>query len=163
VTTFGLQFDSTSTANAGHLPWTPRLVALYANGRYAHTPYTVGRGHVWIDVIGNAAAKAYWLDRETGDASAADVPGHLDARKPLGGGGVYCNQASLPGVISAASGRPMGLWLATLDGSIPTAASLKLPSNVRLLAVQAYPASMVGLNVDVSVVVDSAYWIAHAA
>lgn len=163
MTTYGLQFDSVGTAGRAVLAFAPRLTSYYVNGKYAHQPYEVGRGRVWIDVNGTAPTKAYWLDRETGDASAAGVPGHLDARKPLGGGGVYCNRANLPGVISAAGGRTFGLWLATLDGSIPTAADLRLPSNVRLLAVQAYPASMFGPNVDVSVVVDGAYWTAHAA
>lgn len=163
MTTYGLQFDSTDTAGPHVLPGPPRLTAYYVNGRYAHAPYSVGRGRVWIDVLGTDAARAYWLDRETGDAGPADVPRHLDARKPLGGGGIYCNRADLPGVITAAAGRPMGLWLATLDGSIPTAASLALPANVHLLAVQAYPASMTGLNVDISAVVDAGYWAGRAA
>lgn len=149
----GLQFDSVSP-----LPFVPALEALYVNGRFAHTPVAYGPGRVWIDVLGNAPRAAFWLDVEKGDATPDMVPAWLDARHAAGDGwgGVYCNRSSLGDVAKAAGNRPWSLWLATLDGSLPL--GLGLPSQVNLLAVQAFPAAAVGINADVSVVLDPAYW-----
>jgi hypothetical protein len=54
----------------------------------------------------------------------------------------------------AAAGRPHLLWVATLDGTV----DVVVPISGRLVAVQAFPASMTGMNADLSVVVDEAYW-----
>jgi hypothetical protein len=155
MTVYGLQFDTT-----GSLPFTPALRAFYINGRYASKPQ-YGPGRVYIDVLATDPAGAFWLDVEAGDATPGSVPGWLDARKAagLGVGGIYCNRSTLPQVVAAASGRRFALWLATLDGTIPGAAAIELADTATLCAVQAYPAAMVGgINVDISVVVDRAYW-----
>jgi len=156
MTIYGLQFDTT-----GGLPFTPALQAFYVNGDYA-TPPRYGPGRVYIDVLGTAPRGAFWLDVERGDATPAAVPGWLDARQEagLGAGGIYCNRSSYPDVVQAADGRPFSLWLATLDGTVDVVVT---PPNVSLVAVQAFPAAMVGPNADVSVVVNEAYWTGRAA
>jgi hypothetical protein len=153
---FGLQWDSAS----GDIPAGAKLRALYVNGGFATRPVHYGRGRVWIDVIGNAPDKALWLDVERFDATPAQVTGWLDARRRAGGGigGIYCDRSSLAAVDAAAAGRPYYLWVATLDGT----ASITAPGTGHVVAVQAYPASMVGPNADLSIVVDEAYWLARA-
>ena len=153
---YGLMWDSAT----GDYPPGARLNAYYVNGRFAHTPYTVGRGHVWVDIFGDAPGKALFLDVEPGAATPAQVPGWLDARaKVAGTGGIYCNRSNLAAVESAADGRPHLLWLATLDGTVyPT-----LTTTGQLVAVQAFPESMLWPGVDASVVVDSGFWADHAA
>jgi hypothetical protein len=159
MTIYGTMWDSAS----GAYPPGAALCAFYVNGKFAHKPVSFGRGRVWIDVDGSMPGAAYFLDIETGDARPADFPGWLDRRHAGGGGwgGGYCNRATLPAAVAAAGTRPWALWLATLDGSIPDAASLSLPPNVTLVAVQAFPASMLGFNADESVVVDQAWWQAR--
>lgn len=154
----GLQFDSISP-----LPFTPALQAHYVDGPVSKWPgkITYERGYVWIDATGASPKAAFWRDIEQGDGTPADFPGWLDERHAagLGWGGGYCSRDLLPEMISRAGSRPWSLWLATLDGTIPDAAELELPSNITLIAVQAFPAAMVGgINIDVSVVVDEAYW-----
>ena len=154
---FGLQWDSA----AGDFPDRARLKALYVNGAYATRPVKYRRGLIWIDVLGSAPESAFWLDVERGDATPAQVPGWLDEREKSGGGvgGVYCDRSALAAVEAAAGDRPHLLWVATLDGT----ASVTLPGGTgRLAAVQDYPASMVGLDADLSIVVDQDYWLAHA-
>jgi hypothetical protein len=51
------------------------------------------------------------------------------------------------------------LWVATLDGTVDIG---RVPGVGRLVAVQAFPASMTGHNADLSVVVDEPYWRARA-
>lgn len=149
----GLQWDTT-----GHLPFTPALQAFYVNGAYATAPH-YGRGRVWIDVTGADPRGAMWLDVEKGDATAADVPGWLDQRRPVGEGGIYCNRSNLAAVEAYAGRRPHLLWVATLDGTLDIAP----PPGIGVLAlIQAFPAAMVGLNVDISGVVDLDYWNRHA-
>ena len=152
MTIYGLQYDTVGT-----LPFTPALQAFYYNGRYAHRPYTLGRGRIWIDVTGANPGQCFWLDVETGDADPTQVPGWIAER---GGGGVYCNRSTLPQVLTELNGHFCGLWLATLDGT--TDPAIELPHNVRLLAVQAFPAAMTGINADLSVVVDRTYWDTRA-
>lgn len=155
---YGIQWDT-----VGRLPFVPSLQAFYLNGRFATSPASYGRGRVWIDVLGGHAAQAYWSDIETGDMVPADVPRQLDERRAagLGAGGIYCNRSSLDDVILAADGRDFGLWLATLDGT--TDPAVTLPANVTLMCVQAIPASMLGFQADLSVVVNQGYWQAKAA
>jgi hypothetical protein len=149
---YGVMFDSAT----GAYPPGAALCAYYVNGRYAR-PAQYGRGKVWIDVIGNAPRAALWLDVETGDATPADVPGWLDERRSagLGAGGVYCSRAALPAIEQAAAGRPHLLWVATLDGDTTPALP---PVTGQLVAVQAFPASMLGFDADMSVVVDPGWW-----
>lgn len=154
---YGLQWDSA----AGDIPSRARLRALYFNGAFATRPVRYRRGLVWIDVFGTAPEAAFWLDVESGDATPQMVPGWLDAREQSGAGvgGIYCDRASLPAVEQAASDRPHALWVATLDG---TAEVILPPGTGHLVAVQDYPASMVGLDADLSIVVDRDYWLARA-
>jgi hypothetical protein len=158
MTVYGLQFDSIEP-----LPFAPAIQAHYVNGPVSKWPgaVTYGRGWVWIDATGADPAAAFWRDIEQGDGTPADFPGWLDQRHAAGQGwgGGYCDRSNLPAMISAAGDRPWSLWLGTLDGTIPTAASLSLPPAVTLVAVQAYSAAMIGgVTADVSVVVDQAYW-----
>jgi hypothetical protein len=154
---FGLMWDSA----AGDFPDRARLRALYLNGAYATRPPRYRRGLVWIDVTGADPAGASWLDVERGDATPGHVAAWLDEREKSGGGhgGIYCDRSSLHAVELAAGDRPHLLWVATLDG---TADPGPVPGGGRLVAVQDYPASMVGMDADLSIVVDQAYWLAHA-
>jgi hypothetical protein len=156
TTAYGLQFDSVDV-----LPFTPALQALYINGDYA-TPARYGPGRIYIDVLGTAPSAAFWLDVENGDASPDRAPGWLDERHATGAGwgGIYCDESNLPAVVQACGTRPWSLWLATLDGTIP--GSLSVPPTFTLVAVQAFPSSMVGINADVSLVLDRAYWEGRA-
>ena len=153
----GLQWDSA----AGDFPRRARLKALYVNGEFATRPVRYRRGLVWIDVTGAAPGGAFWLDVERGDSTPGHVAAWLDARAASGAGpgGIYCDRSALPAVEDAAGSRDHWLWVATLDGT----ADVTLPGGCgRLAAVQDYPASMVGLDADLSIVVDRDYWSAHA-
>lgn len=153
----GCQFDS-----VGSLPFSPALRALYINGDFAARPVTYGRGRVWVDVTGADPLGAFWRDIEKGDGDPASFPRHLDARRHAGlGGGGYCSRATLPAMLEAAGERPWSLWLATLDGTadpslIPELA--QLPSHVTLIGIQALPASMLGFNADLTLILDADYW-----
>lgn len=155
MTIYGRMYDSASqTFPAGSL-----LNAYYFNGHFNHTPVKYGLGKVWIDVLNNAAKACSWLDVERGDASPADVPGCLDARAMPGNQGIYCDRSNLPAVIKAAGNRMYNLWVSTLDGNT----NPSIPSGPgKLVAVQAFPASMLGFNADESVIVNADYWHAHA-
>jgi hypothetical protein len=156
ISPVGLQLDST-----GSLPFTPRLQALYINGEFAVHP-VYGRGRVYIDVLGTRPDGAMWLDVESGDATPEDVPVWLDKRARFGfsgpDAGIYCNRDTLPAVELAAGRRPHLLWVATLDGTL----DITPPPGVGVLAlVQVYPAAMLGINADISVVTDQQYWDAR--
>jgi len=155
----GMQYDT--TAGALGVP----LQAFYYNGRFAHRPVAFHRGRVWIDVIGNAPLDCHWLDVERFDATPGHVPSWNVARRHGTGefGGVYCNRDTLPKVLEANGSLPLDLWLATLDGSVPDAADLGLPGNVRLRLVQAFGSDTMGFRSDGSLVVDPDYWHQHAA
>jgi len=154
MTVHGLMWDSTTPEL---IPGWARLKALYVNGKYAQFP-RYGRGHVYIDVTGAAPMSADILDVERGDATPATVLPWLRARSHWDAGTIYCNRDTLPAVQDAAGDLPFHLWLATLDGTIPE--SVTGPGH--LVAVQAYPASVVGVNIDVSVVLDAAWWAGKA-
>lgn len=155
---YGLQWDT-----IGSLPFTASLHAYYVNGRFATSPILYRKGAVWIDVVGDAAHAARWLDVENEDAKPEMVPTWLDQRTAVGPGGIYCNRASLPAVIDAAAGRKFDLWLATLDGTVYPYQANTLPDNVTLCAVQAFTSSMLKINADLSVVWDERYWNESAA
>lgn len=159
---YGLQWDTT-----GKLPFTPPLQALYVNGRYASVPH-FGRGRVYIDVDGTAPRTAFWRDIEPGDGTPDGFGHWLDQRHAQVGswGGGYCDRSNLPGMIAAAGRRPWSLWLATLDRTADPAAIAELaslPPNVTLAAIQAFGAQHLGFIADLSVVLDQAYWMKHAA
>lgn len=151
----GLMWDSTTPEI---IPGWARLKALYINGKFATHP-DYGRGRVFIDVNGAAPFAAEILDVEKGNATPEHVPGWLQERARTEIGTVYCNQDTLPHVLAAAGSQEFDLWLATLDGSIP---SLDLPPHVELVAVQAIGAGIAGGNVDISAVVSQRWWNSHA-
>lgn len=158
MTVYGLQYDTT-----GLLNFIPDLQAFYFNGPFARRPYITGRGRVWIDVTGDAPLDCHWLDLEKGDANPGRAPTWLCERRHgvEDTGGVYCARAALPDILKAIQGLPCNLWLATLDGTADPAAIPELadlPPNVRLVAIQAYPAAWLGVHADLSVIVDQAYW-----
>lgn len=151
---FGLAFDS---INESSIPPNARMKLLYINGRFAAVP-KYGRGRQYIDVLNNAPDKAGWLDVERFDASPADVPGWLDRRAHYGQGGIYCNRSNLTEVQRQAGKRQYYLWIATDDGTIMQSVA----GGGTLVMCQAFPASFIGPNVDISVVVNQAWWQAHA-
>lgn len=152
----GTMWDST----AGAWPAGARLRALYANGRFTQLAEGYGRGRVYIDVRGDVPGAASWLDVESGDAEPGQVGHWLDERHRSGGGGIYCSRDNLAAVEASAGSRPHLLWVATLDGTLDIG---PIPGAGHLVAVQALPASMLGFNADLSLVIDEDYWTAHAA
>lgn len=155
MTVFGHMYDSASQT----FPRNSQLNAYYFNGHFNHTPVKYGRGAVWIDVTGGAPEDCSWLDIERGDASPSRVPHWLDERNMPGNQGIYCDRSNIAAVIRAAGNRVYNLWVSTLDGNTNPA----IPSGPGLLvAVQAFPASMVGFNADMSVIVNANYWKTHA-
>ena len=152
---YGHMYDSASQI----FPASSLLNAYYYNGSFKHTPVSYGKGRVWIDVTGRAPDACSWLDVERGDATPGFVPRWLDQRAMPGNQGIYCNRSNIAEVIKSAGNRVYNLWVSTLDGDINPA----IPSGPGLLvAVQAFPASMVGFNADMSVIVNYDYWHAHA-
>lgn len=155
-TTYGLQFDAT-----GPLPFEPALRLEYVNGLYAPEEVTYGPGRVWIDVVGDAPTRASWIDVERYDVPLDRIPGWLDERwgAGFGAGGIYVSRANLAAAEKAAGSRPHMLGIATLDGTldVPTP-----PGFGVLTFIQAFPATQLGINADVSVVVDRDYWQGHA-
>jgi len=153
---FGIQYDST-----GPLPFvSAAIVAKYINGSFAQRPVHFGRGFVWIDVNGSEPGDAHWLDVERGDAAPGMVPRWLHERRQRTGdpGGIYCNRSTLPAVLEAAGNVPFELWLATLDGTVFPEELGHLPSTVRPVLVQAFPAALTGFHADLSMVIDQRYW-----
>jgi len=162
VNIHGFQWDSSSA-----LPLIGgAITAKYINGSFAQRPLHFGRGVVWIDVTGNDPHDAHWLDIETGDAKPADFPewNHEKHQRIGQWGGFYCNRNTLPAVLEKiGTSMPADLWLSTLDGSVFPAETADLPPNIRLIAIQAFPAAMTGFHADCSVVVDQQYWqVRHA-
>lgn len=152
---YGLQFDAVKP-----LGFTPALQLLYINGIGAVTP-DYGRGRVYIDVTAAAPQAAFWLDVERFDATVEDIPGWLDRRRAATGqqGGIYCTRDTLPAVEQAAGDRPHLLGVATLDGTT----DITPPPGIGVLAyVQAFPAAMLGIAADLSIVVDRDYWTQRA-
>ena len=157
TTVLGYQLDSILPIDVA-VP----MQAHYLTGRISkwQGPVTYGRGWAWIDADGTAPRGAFWRDIENGDGTPADFPGWLNDRHAagLGWGGGYCDRSNLPAMIREAGARPWSLWLATLDGTIPAAADLDLPPHVTLVMVQFARAQVNGVSVDVSAVLDPAYW-----
>jgi hypothetical protein len=156
MTVYGHMFDSASQT----FPADSLLNAYYYNGKFNHKPVVYGKGKVWIDVTGAAPGSCSWLDVERFDATPSQVPTWLDERNQPGNQGVYCNLSTLPSVERFAGNRPHNLWISTLDGN--TNPFLTAHTG-RLVAVQAFPASMLGFNADMSVIVDYNYWQDHHA
>jgi hypothetical protein len=151
---YGMMFDSVTPA---YIPSWSKLTALYINGRYAASP-NYRKGHIYIDVNGSDPWGASILDVETGDATPNDVVPWLRVRNKIGQGVIYCNRDTLPVVQENARGLDYFVWLATLDGTIPES----FQGGGTLVAVQAFSAEMIGINVDMSLVVDLEWWNSHA-
>ena len=121
----------------GEFEWKPQDKARFPHARYRS-----------ISVLNNPKIAAV-LDVEKGDATPADAPGFIRARP--GDAAIYCNRATLPAVQAACHGLDYRVWLATLDGTRPTA----ITGGGTLAAVQYFG----GLHTpyDLSVVYDEAW------
>lgn len=158
MTVYGFAYDSTTPRI---IPATSRLNMYYFNGNRGPHFEGYGRGRMYIDVTGAAPREAFWADVETGDIAPEHAPARADQRHAAVGdyGGIYCNRSTLPRVQDAMGDRDYLVWLATLDGSIPTV----LPSpGGRLVMVQCYGVDHTGANYDMSAGIDQAFWRAHA-
>jgi len=115
-------------------PRAVQLVAGYLNGRYAWSAADWARFpdavHVGISV------RAYWtvghvLDVETGDATPAEAPAWVQARRVAGADPtVYCNSSTWPAVRAAFAAAHVAephYWIARYDGdpTIPDGAVAK--------------------------------------
>lgn len=160
MTIYGSMFDSATQ----DFPATSKLNALYYNGLYAHKPYSVGPGRVWIDVLGTAPGQCSILQIDGSSAQVTTLIGGarawLEKRNPIGLGCIYVNRSTLPRVQAEMHGLSYNVWLSTLDGTIPGA--LATPGG-HLIAVQAWPAPRQGHHADESAVVDDTWWKAHHA
>lgn len=105
----------------------PPLVAGYCDGTYAWDaadwnlfPNAV---HVWICTRASTTSKGDVLDVENGDATPAEAPGWINARKKAGlyRPTIYCNKATVPAVRRATGnlvlGKDYDIWCADWTGS----------------------------------------------
>lgn len=137
------------------LPINVGLVAGYINGSRSQWPHTAwtrfpNSRHVRINVLGTLT-RGNCLDVEKGDASPADAPKWYDSVTwcPKTDLIIYCNRSNVGNVIQAMGARPWHLWLATLDGSMPTVIDGKA-----ITAVQYLGAAHLGVHMDMSLVYD---------
>lgn len=162
MTVYGYMWDSTTPQV---IPATSRLNAYYFNGAYAHKPVTYGRGRIWIDVFGTdpgscSILQIDGLDQAEISAMIGKAPGWLVKRNRISTGMIYVNRANLESVQDACSGLHYNVWLSTLDGSLPSV--LPTPGG-QLVAVQNAGEKTTGIHADRSVVLDKAFWEAHAS
>lgn len=122
--------DATTLAN---IPLSVQLVGVYRNGRYAADPSYLNTlfplakyVHVWIDVNGSCPESAQVLDVERYDATPAQAPGWIKARRKVVHTSLptlYCNRDTLPAVLGECAAEGLiaaehyQLWIATLDNS----------------------------------------------
>jgi hypothetical protein len=146
---WGLALDSTTP---DVLPVNTPIVGGYVNGRYkwsdADWARFPGAYQLRINVTG-LPGRGNTLDVERGDATAAHCVPWYDSItwKPPAERCIYVGRDNLPSVLTRMAGRPFMLWLATLDGSMPTAYS-----NHPVDLVQFLPASALTFNADMSAV-----------
>lgn len=159
TTIYGYMWDSATQ----DFPKNSKLNALYYNGLYAHKPYSVGPGKVWIDVFGTAYGNASILQI---DGTAAEVTTLVNLsrswvvkRSPIGAPTIYCNRSQLPRVQAELHGLYYYIWLSTLDGTIPAAVT----GGGTLAAVQYKGAAQTGINADQSAVINDTWWKLHAS
>lgn len=122
--------DSVTVAN---IPLNVQIAAVYENGLWPADPLAVARRFpatkyvtVWIDVNGSAAAHCQILDVEKGDATTAQAPGWIRARRAVVHTSlptIYCNRSTYSGLVRTCAvgglvaGRDYELWVSTLDGT----------------------------------------------
>jgi hypothetical protein len=146
---WGIAFDTTTP---DVLPVNVPVIGGYINGKYqwsskdwARFP---GAHQMRINVTGTPG-RGNTLDVERGDAT----PDHCVAWwesivwKLPQERCIYVNRSQLPAVLSAMGTRPFMLWLATLDGSMPT-----VMNNRSVDLVQFLGAKTLGFNADMSAV-----------
>lgn len=142
------------------LPTNLGLIGGYINGAHSQWP-----GHAWsrfphsrhvrINVLGTLT-RGNCLDVERFDATPADAPKWYDSVTwcPKTDLAVYCNRSNVGSVIQAMGNRPWHLWLATLDGSMPTTIDGKVVTAVQFLG-----AKQLGMNIDLSAVFDDKWLV----
>lgn len=140
--------------------------ALYADGKYSAPPAAFSVLHrlkirtVDITVSGNPAIKVGKVaaDDEPGDLTpeqaATWAEGERQAKEwPV----IYVNRSNKPDTIALCTKlglepvRDFGLWAATLDGTFTDTGGADLRGEPGVVAVQAWPAAMVGFDSDASV------------
>ncbi len=131
--------------------------AFYVDGKFTapHAAITAWKGpRVLTCVTGDPAVVSNELDVETGDATPDHVGAWADAQIARGEKylDIYCNRSSFAAVVANIGRRPVGVRLATLDGTV-----LHTFDGHPLVACQALPASMTGANFDLSLVWDDAW------
>lgn len=141
-----------------------KLNALYYNGAYAHKPYSVGPGKVWIDVFGTAPDQCGILQIDgTTEAGIEHMIGicrtWANKRRVIATPTIYCNRSNLAQVQEKMKGLTWYLWLSTLDGAIPASVA----GGGTLAAVQYQGANLTGLNADKSAVISETWWKLHAS
>lgn len=143
-----------------------RAAALYGDGQYTASPAAFsllrrfGVKTVDITVTGSPGLK---VGRVAGDIEPGDLTPALAAEwaaeeKHAGEWpALYVNRTNKPAVISAtiAAGiepvRDFGLWVATLDGTFTDTDGSDLRDAPGVVAVQAFPANLLGIDADGSV------------
>jgi hypothetical protein len=131
-----IAYDATNPAN---IPDTAMAILPYADGLFAWPRKQVRRFPIarrrFITVTGNAEIASIF-DIETGDGLPEDAPDFIEWRHDLFPhsvpGAIYCNRSTLPAVQHACRGLEFLVWLATLDGTVPTSVG----GGGRLVAVQ---------------------------
>lgn len=140
--------------------------ALYADGNYAAPPaafsvlHRLGVKTVDITVKGNPGIKAGKVaaDDESGDLTPEQAATWAEAENHAGEWPViYVNRSNKPDTIALCTKlglepvRDFGLWAATLDGTFTDTGGADLRGEPGVVAVQAWPAAMVGFDADASV------------
>jgi len=159
--TYRVMFDSITPLTS--IPLTAEMVGTYCNGSLGVISLHdvkqrwPNAKHVRINVNADPGL-GDCLDVETGDATPDHVDGWARARLaagvPMENLAVYCNRSTLPAV-QAATSLKLFHWVATLDGTL-TIEGYKpwvAPAAVQFVSIP-------GLNVDVSLVYESA-WHPH--
>ena len=147
-----LMLDSTTPAV---LPVNVSLIAGYVNGRFRWSPAEWARfesaRQVRVNVTGQPG-RGNCLDVESGDATASHAPGWYDSIDwcPKDQLAIYCSRSSVQAVTAAMGGRDWRLWLATLDGSMPTTYLGRHVDAVQVIDL----AKNGGPNIDVSFVLN---------
>lgn len=129
-----IMYDAVTPGNIVRMNPNPQMVAGYLNGLYAWTAadWNLFPHAVWVGI----SVRAAWtvgqvLDVETGDATPAEAPGWVSARRSAGvDPSIYCNLATWPAVqaaFQAAGVAEPHYWIAHYDGqtAIPAGAVAK--------------------------------------
>lgn len=146
---WGIGLDSTTP---DVLPVNVPVIGGYVNGRFAWSKEDwarfPGAYQLRINTTG-IPGRGNTLDVERGDATAADcVPWWESVTwKPEEERCIYVSRDNLPSVLTRMGSRKFMLWLATLDGTMPT-----VYANRNVDLVQFLPAKALGFNADLSAV-----------